>query len=82
MLENFNDLSRAEVVVLFGENPGTPGADRGGRFVDFGSTLYRGASVRRIVVGPRENLGAFWPGVEHVADADALVELLGQNKRT
>jgi formylmethanofuran dehydrogenase subunit B len=72
---NFNGLNRAEVIVLFGENPGTVGAERGGRFFDLGTQAYRANTVRRIVVGPRENVGCFWM-TEHVHDAAELIELL------
>jgi hypothetical protein len=72
---NFNDLNRADVIVLFGEEANSPGAARQGRIFDFGTQAYRANTVRRIVVGPRENVGCFWM-TEHVQDAAALVELL------
>jgi hypothetical protein len=78
--ENYNDLHRANVVVLFGEEPHTPGAERGGRFADWGFVAHLGPTIRRIVVGPRENINTFWPEPEVAADEDALVELLGGNR--
>ena len=72
MAANENDLLRANVVILFGEKPNTPGAERAGRFCDWGSQFHR-SDVRRVVVGPRENLGAYKRGTVHV---DSVAELL------
>jgi len=72
---NYNDLNRAEIVVLFGEEPNAPGAARQGRVFDFGAQAYRANTIRRIVVGPRENVGCFWM-TEHVTDTAGLRALL------
>ena len=79
-LRNYNDTSRANVVVLFGEKPGTPGSERGGRHSDFGATFHVSSTITRIIVGPRENINCYWPGVVHVKDASALIEMLTQKK--
>jgi hypothetical protein len=79
MAANENDLLRANVVVMFGEKPNVPGAERGCRWVDWGSQFNR-TDVRRIVVGPRENLGAFKRGTVHVDSAAQLVSLLKTQK--
>jgi hypothetical protein len=76
-LEDLNDIDHAQTVVLFLDPPGTPGADRGGRFIEFGWAM-RDTTKRLIVVGPREweNVFARAPGIIRVEGKAELIELL------
>jgi hypothetical protein len=76
-LEDLNDIGHAQTVVLFLDPPGTPGADRGGRFIEFGWAM-RDTTKRLIVVGPREweNVFARAPGIIRVEGKAELIELL------
>jgi predicted HAD superfamily Cof-like phosphohydrolase len=65
--EDFEDCCAADLVVSFTEDPRTPHL-RGGRHVEFGIALARGARV--IVVGHRENIFHWIPGVEFAATWD------------
>jgi hypothetical protein len=55
-VEDVNDLTRADCLVTFTEEPerNVPWAARGGRHVEFGLALAMGKRV--CVVGPRENV--------------------------
>ena len=58
-LEEIREL--CDVMIHFSEEPGTPGAARGGRLVEFGMAAALGK--RLIVVGPVENIFHQIPGV-------------------
>jgi hypothetical protein len=61
-LEDWSDLMEAEIVISFTEEPRTTNG-RGGRHVEFGAAL----AVRKpcIIIGPRENVFHYYPGIEH-----------------
>lgn len=59
--DDFDDVSRADLVISFTEPPRSS-ANRGGRHVEFGIALARGARV--IVIGHRENIFHWLPKVE------------------
>lgn len=59
--DDFEDVTRAELVVNFTEPPRSS-ANRGGRHVEFGIALALG--IRVIVVGYRENIFHWVPEVE------------------
>lgn len=72
--DDWEDVTSAEIVISFTEPPRSK-ANRGGRHVEFGIALARGARV--IVVGYRENIFHWLPQVEFVGtigDALALLE--------
>jgi len=60
-LQDLEDIVACSTVISFTEPPGTK-ATRGGRHVEFGYALALGK--RMMVVGPRENLFHWAPGVE------------------
>jgi hypothetical protein len=61
-LDDYEDVTDADVVVSFTEHPRSK-PTRGGRHVEFGIALASGARTRCIVVGPRENLFHWLPQV-------------------
>lgn len=63
-VDDIEDVATAAVLVLFSERQGeaVPGAERGGRHVEFGVALAYG--LRCLVVGPRENVFHHLPEVE------------------
>lgn len=72
--DDWDDVTSADIVISFTEPPRSK-ANRGGRHVEFGIALARGARV--IVVGYRENIFHWLPQVEFVGtigDALALLE--------
>ena len=72
--DDWEDVTAADIVISFTEPPRSK-ANRGGRHVEFGIALARGARV--IVVGFRENIFHWLPQVEFVGtigDALALLE--------
>ena len=72
--EDIADVMAAETVVAFTEEPRTCNS-RGGRHVELGIAL--GAGKRVIVIGPRENVFCWLPGIEHYrAWADFEASLL------
>lgn len=73
-LLDVRDVTRADAFVAFSEPPeNTHG--RGGRHVEFG--LARGLGKPIIVVGPRENVFHWLPGVIHVTNVGELLKALG-----
>lgn len=73
------DVLRADLLVAFSD-PREAKFGGGGRHVEFGIALQAGKGI--IVVGPKgEHIFHYWPGVEHVADVDALVERLRRMER-
>lgn len=75
--EDWNDLTSADIVINFTEQPRSANS-RGGRHVEFGAALALG--LRCIIVGPRENVFHCLPEVEQFdtwSDAyDALPRLV------
>ena len=66
-LEDYFDLSAADTVVTFTEEPRS-GMGRGGRHVEFGMAV--ALDKRLVVVGPMENIFHALPQVEHFPDWD------------
>jgi hypothetical protein len=60
-LDDFEDVTRADLIVAFTEAPRQANS-RGGRHVEFGIALGRGTPV--IIVGPRENIFTCLPWVK------------------
>lgn len=73
-LDDWEDVNSAELVINFTEPPRSK-ANRGGRHVEFGIALARRARV--IVVGYRENIFHWLPGVEFFETWDAAREAIG-----
>lgn len=67
------DINAADAIVFFAEDPliGTP---RGGRHVEFGYGLAKGK--RLYVIGPKENVFHFIPGIKHYKSLEAFFEEL------
>jgi hypothetical protein len=69
-----DDVREADVLVAFSNPRSEPGIG-GGRHVEFGIAVQAGKQI--IVVGPKgEHIFHWLPGVEHVADVDALAQRL------
>lgn len=68
---DFADIDKANAILFFSENPllGTP---RGGRHVEFGYALAASKLVH--VIGPRENIFHYLPGVKHYDNVDQFLE--------
>lgn len=62
--EDMQDLIDADVMISFSEPPLTATRARGGRHVEFGLAIAWGKRI--IVVGPKENVFHYLPGIEHV----------------
>lgn len=73
---DLEDIEMCDALVFFAENPlvGTP---RGGRHVEFGFAL--GIGKRIVVIGEKENIFHYLPGVVHYPD---LKTFLDKEKRT
>jgi nucleoside 2-deoxyribosyltransferase len=65
-VEDCEDLRSADVVIAFSEAPRTVSNQRGGRHVEFGMALALGKPI--YVVGPKENVFHYLPGVCHFRD--------------
>ena len=66
---DLEELDQADTLVLFSEDPDVPHV-RGGRHVEFGYALK--ASKDIYVIGPKENIFHFTPGVKHLPDFETL----------
>ncbi len=71
--DDVHDVVRADVVVSFTEEPRSR-ASRGGRHVELGLALGLGRPC--LIVGPRENVFHFTPGVHRSPDFGAAYEWL------
>lgn len=76
--DDFEDVTMAEIVISFTEAPRTPSSNRGGRHVEFGIALARGAVC--IVVGHRENIFHWHPDVEFYPTWEECLESLKQRE--
>lgn len=74
--DDWQDVNSAEIVISFTEPPRSS-ANRGGRHVEFGIALARGA--RCIVVGYRENIFHWLPQVEFVETWEQARALCSNN---
>jgi len=70
-LKDYWDIQRADTMIFFAESPEQQ-PRRGGRHVEFGMALALGKKV--VVVGGRENIFHFMPGVRHF---ETFSQLLG-----
>jgi hypothetical protein len=74
--EDFRDVLMADVLIFFAEEPPSP--PRGARHVEFGIAL--AANIDIMVVGPKENIFHWMPGVEHYGEFSHLLEPLAEFK--
>lgn len=56
---SINEVSESDILVLFTDPPNTPGAERGGRYVEMGAAIITNARV--FVVGPKTNVFCWHP---------------------
>lgn len=69
--EDIEDIGAADVLLTITEDPGTPGAGRGGRHVELGYALGQGLPV--LLVGPTEHVFHHHPRVvQCLSIADAI----------
>lgn len=79
--EDWDDLMAADAVISFTEAPGlVVGRARGGRHVEFGAALAVGK--RCVIVGHRENVFHFLPGVEFALDWPTALALIARPPAT
>ena len=71
---DLEEIRESDVLVHYAEKAGTPGAARGGRFVEWGMAAACG--LRLIVVGPVENIFHRLARVEQVGTTAAMLRLL------
>jgi nucleoside 2-deoxyribosyltransferase len=72
---DLEDIDRADAVVFFSENP-LVGIKRGGRHVEFGYAV--GKNKQIFVIGPRENIFHYLPGVEHWGSLESFARAQGE----
>ena len=72
--EDLDDLKAADVVIAFSEVPRTMNNARGGRHVEFGLAIALGKRI--IVVGPKENVFHYLPGISHVESGMKAAHLM------
>lgn len=77
-MDDWEDVNSADIVISFTEPPRAK-ANRGGRHVEYGIALARGARV--IVVGFRENIFHWLPVVEFCRNWDEALALLPSGDR-
>lgn len=73
-VDDWEDVNAAELVINFTEPPRAK-ANRGGRHVEYGIALAKGARV--IVVGHRENIFHWLPQVEFFESWEKALDSLG-----
>lgn len=75
-LQDYIDVTRASHLVAFTEDPNdnAPGGRRGGRHVELGVAIALGKTV--YIVGPRENVFCFLPGITCFDNFNQLLEVL------
>lgn len=71
-----NDLRDSDVLIAFTELPSTDGSCRGGRHVELGMALAWG--TRCIIVGPRENVFCWLPGITCCTNFEQALLALGE----
>jgi hypothetical protein len=72
--DDWEDLMNADVCIFFSSN-GNQSRGRGGRHVEFGLALARGTPI--LVIGMKENVFHWLPGVEHFETLEAACGRLG-----
>lgn len=73
-VKNMQDVAKCHVLFAFTEEEGAKGASRGGRHVEFGAALAMNKEV--FVIGPRENLFHYLPGLPQCETFDEALEAL------
>jgi nucleoside 2-deoxyribosyltransferase len=71
---DLREIGECDVFVAFTDHPGTPGAERGGRHVEFGAAAVLGKMI--VICGPVEHLFHRLPNVVRVASVMRLLEHL------
>jgi nucleoside 2-deoxyribosyltransferase len=72
---DIQDIQMADTLAFFSCDPATP-THRGGRHVEMGVAIALNKQI--IVVGPKENIFHYLPGVCHVQDEQALIAVLNE----
>jgi nucleoside 2-deoxyribosyltransferase len=70
---DLEDIDRADVLVFMAESP-LVGIKRGGRHVEFGYALAKGKRI--FVIGFKENVFHYIPGVEHFIGIEDVVHYI------
>jgi hypothetical protein len=73
-IEDFEDITKSDVVINFTEDKNVKGRNRGGRHVEFGIGL--ALNLRIIVIGPRENVFHYLPTIEQYDDFETFLDQL------
>jgi len=69
---DLEDVDEADVLIFFSENP-LIGVPRAGRYVEFGYALAKRKPI--YVIGPKENVFHYSPGVHHYGSLDEFITL-------
>jgi len=72
--EDYEDLVRADAVLCFSEEPRSNNS-RGGRHVEFGLALALNKPL--FVIGPKENVFHYLPGITHYRDVVSAIHAAG-----
>jgi len=67
---DLQDIAKSDAILFFSEDP-LVGVIRGGRHVEFGYALAKGKTI--FVVGPRENVFHYVPGVTNFLNVDEFI---------
>lgn len=70
---DLEDIRKSEILILFSASPLVP-VPRGGHHVEFGYALALNKKI--VVVGPKQNIFHYLPGVTHLPDWLTAVEYL------
>lgn len=73
-LEDVEDVKRSDYLVLFTEPAGDPANKGSGHHTEFG--IFYALNIPILIVGPRENLFHYLPGVYQVGSVESAVEYL------
>lgn len=71
---DMEDVAKSDAVIAFTEEPGVEGGSRGGRHVEFGAAI--AMNKLATIVGPRENVFHFLPGLERFDTIEEAIEFL------
>jgi nucleoside 2-deoxyribosyltransferase len=71
-LLDFEDIDRADAILFIAEDPHV-GIPRGGRHVEFGYAM--GKAKQILVIGPKENVFHYIPGVKHYSSLREFVHV-------
>jgi nucleoside 2-deoxyribosyltransferase len=76
---DLREIGESDVFVAFTDHPGTPGAERGGRHVEFGAAAALGKGI--IICGPVEHIFHRLPSVVRVGSVMRLLDHLATADR-